>query len=42
LRDALEGRIIVKLRHGDDLPIIDGINLNFGAKTHAKMDTVQA
>jgi predicted RNase H-like HicB family nuclease len=41
LHDALEGWIIVKLRHGDDLPIIDGINLNFGEKSRAKVDTMQ-
>ena len=28
LRSALEGWIIVKLRHGDKLPVIDRINLN--------------
>jgi len=28
LRSALEGWIIVKLRHGDTLPVIDRINLN--------------
>jgi len=28
LRDALEGWLIVKIRHGDKLPVIEGINLN--------------
>ncbi len=28
LRSVLEGWLIVKLRHGDKLPIIGGINLN--------------
>jgi predicted RNase H-like HicB family nuclease len=28
LRSALEGWLIVKLRHGDKLPVIGGINLN--------------
>ena len=28
LRSALEGWLIVKLRHGDRLPVMGGINLN--------------
>lgn len=28
LQSVLEGWILVKIRHGDDLPIIDQINLN--------------
>ena len=28
LRDALEGWLIVKLRHGDALPVFGSINLN--------------
>jgi predicted RNase H-like HicB family nuclease len=28
LRSVLEGWLIVKLRHGDKLPVIGGINLN--------------
>ncbi len=28
LRSALEGWIIVKLRHGDEIPVLDRINLN--------------
>jgi predicted RNase H-like HicB family nuclease len=28
LRSALEGWLIVKIRHGDKLPVIGGINLN--------------
>lgn len=41
LRGALEGWLIVKLRHGDPLPVIDGINLNLGAEACGKMDAVQ-
>lgn len=28
LRSTLEGWLIVKIRHGDSLPVIGGINLN--------------
>ena len=28
LRSVLEGWLIVKIRHGDDIPVIGGINLN--------------
>jgi len=28
LRSSLEGWLIVKIRHGDKLPVIDGVNLN--------------
>jgi predicted RNase H-like HicB family nuclease len=28
LRSSLEGWLIVKIRHGDNLPVIDKINLN--------------
>ena len=42
MRDVLEDWLIVKLRHGDPLPVIDGINLNVGAKVRGKMDAVQA
>ena len=28
LKSALEGWLIVKIRHGDKLPVIEGINLN--------------
>ena len=28
LRSVLEGWLIVKIRHGDKLPVIEGINLN--------------
>ena len=28
LKSSLEGWLIVKIRHGDDLPIIDRLNLN--------------
>lgn len=38
LKDALEGWIIVGLRHGDSLPVIDGIDLN--QKEHAEADKV--
>jgi predicted RNase H-like HicB family nuclease len=30
LRETLEGWLIVKIRHGDRLPIIDGLDLNKG------------
>jgi predicted RNase H-like HicB family nuclease len=30
LRAVLEGWLLVKIRHGDHLPIIDGLNLNKG------------
>jgi len=33
LRSVLEGWLIVKLRHGDPLPIINGLNLNTGTPT---------
>jgi len=30
LRSVLEGWILVKIRHGDQLPVIDGLDLNKG------------
>lgn len=30
LREVLEGWILVKVRHGDSLPVIDGLDLNKG------------
>ena len=33
LKSVLEGWLLVKLRHGDHLPIIDGVNLNKGIPT---------
>ncbi len=33
LRLTLEGWLIVKIRHGDDIPIIDGVDLNKGVPT---------
>ena len=36
LRGALESWIIVGLRHGDALPVIDGIDVN--PKAHAEAD----
>lgn len=30
LRSVLEGWLLVKIRHGDDLPVIDGLDLNEG------------
>ena len=30
LRDVLEGWLIVKIRHGDILPVIDGFDINKG------------
>jgi predicted RNase H-like HicB family nuclease len=28
LKSALEGWLIVKIRHGDKIPVIEGVNLN--------------
>jgi len=33
LKSVLEGWLLVKIRHGDYLPIIDGANLNKGIPT---------
>ena len=33
LKSVLEGWLLVKIRHGDRLPIIDGVNLNKGIPT---------
>jgi len=30
LKSVLEGWLLVKIRHGDQLPIIDGVDLNKG------------
>ena len=30
LRSVLEGWLLVKIRHGDELPVIDGLDLNKG------------
>ena len=30
LREVLEGWLIVRIRHGDHLPVIDGLDLNKG------------
>ena len=30
LRSVLEGWLLVKIRHGDNLPVIDGLDLNKG------------
>jgi predicted RNase H-like HicB family nuclease len=30
LRSVLEGWLLVKIRHGDQLPVIDGLDLNKG------------
>ena len=38
LGEALEAWIIAGLRHGDDLPVIDGIDLN--PKAYAEADQV--
>ena len=38
LREALEAWIVVGLRHGDTLPVIDGIDLN--QKDYAEADQV--
>ncbi len=37
LREALEGWIIVKLRHGDALPVFGNINLNQSAPRAKKV-----
>lgn len=42
MRSVLEDWLLVKLRHGDPLPIIDGINLNVGARCRGSVDTLQA
>ncbi len=34
LRSSLEGWLIVKIRHGDKLPVIGRINLNKGMPVH--------
>jgi predicted RNase H-like HicB family nuclease len=33
LRAVLEGWLLVKIRHGDHLPVIDGLDLNSGIPT---------
>jgi predicted RNase H-like HicB family nuclease len=33
LRAVLEGWLLVKIRHGDHLPVIDGLDLNRGIPT---------
>ncbi len=33
LKSVFEGWLLVKIRHGDRLPIIDGVNLNKGIPT---------
>ncbi len=33
LKSVLEGWLLVKIRHGDHLPIIGGVNLNKGIPT---------
>lgn len=38
LQGALESWIVAGLRHGDELPVIDGIDLN--EKKHAEADQV--
>ena len=47
LRSVLEGWLLVKIRHGDRLPVIDGLDLNKGipileeTAAHGQMGTVQ-
>ncbi|MBI4340129.1 MAG: type II toxin-antitoxin system HicB family antitoxin [Chloroflexi bacterium] len=36
LRSVLEGWLIVKIRHGDTLPIIGGLDLNTGVPVRRK------
>jgi predicted RNase H-like HicB family nuclease len=38
LKSTLEGWLIVKIRHGDKLPVIEGINLN--KKIHVLKEAV--
>ncbi len=40
LRSSLEGWLIVKIRHGDDLPIMDRLNLNRKMPTSQSEATV--
>ncbi|MBI4594836.1 MAG: type II toxin-antitoxin system HicB family antitoxin [Candidatus Tectomicrobia bacterium] len=46
LRTSFEGWLIVKIRHGDTIPVIDRINLNKkmpvlkGAASHGNMETM--
>jgi predicted RNase H-like HicB family nuclease len=45
LQESLEGWMLVKLRHGDPLPVLGRINLNQGSSSQRKMrahDKVQA
>jgi predicted RNase H-like HicB family nuclease len=37
LRSSLEGWIIVKIRHGDKLPVINKINLNVKVQGHKRV-----
>jgi predicted RNase H-like HicB family nuclease len=39
LKSALEGWLIVKIRHGDPLPVIDGVDLNKGIPVLKKSTT---
>jgi len=39
LRSVLEGWILVKIRHGDQLPVIDGLDLNKGIPVLAETVT---
>ena len=39
LRAVLEGWLLVKIRHGDQLPVIDGVNLNKGIPTLKEIPT---
>ena len=36
LQSSLEGWLIVKLRHGDEMPVLGKINLNFKASDQKK------
>ena len=42
LREALDGWLIVKLRHGDKLPVIGGIDLNRPRRLPSKRLTTHA
>jgi predicted RNase H-like HicB family nuclease len=37
LRSILEGWLLVKIRHGDQLPVIDGLDLNKGDRSSRKL-----
>ncbi|MFQ6071470.1 MAG: type II toxin-antitoxin system HicB family antitoxin [Methanosarcinales archaeon] len=40
LRSVLEGWLIVKIRHGDTLPVIDGLDVNKGISVLREASTI--